>query len=268
MTTGRKSASAASQPAFTLIELLATVVIIAIVLGLCTQLLNTAQVALGWSEKRLSADGEGRRLLGLMERDFRAMILHPQAELDFRANQGNDSLAFLAMRPGFDAAGVVTNRQASWTEYGKIGSAGQLGRGSTGFDFTGTETLPWGRKPTAVPNPQMLAFSKAIVRWEFECLILDGSQLIRSQQLPADRNKLLGWVVTIAATDENSLRPLGADAIRRIADVLPDASSSEDTAAVWQQRLRQDGAGDKRLAQVLSSLRIYQQTLLTSADDF
>jgi len=50
--------------------------------------------------------------------------------------------------------------------------------------------------------------------------------------------------------------------------VLSDASNSQDTAAVWQQRLRQDGAGDKRLAQALSSLRIYQQTLLTSADDF
>jgi prepilin-type N-terminal cleavage/methylation domain-containing protein len=256
---------------FTLIELMVAMAILAVVLLLSSEVTTSTRNSIRWSEKRLTADAEARRVFALLDRDLGALVVRPDAPLEFKAQTGNDQLVFLAARTGFDPAGGAAARELSWIEYAPQ-SDGLSWRGCLGFGFGDDDIGKWSRDgtaaPPAIPAANRQVVSNAVVRMEIELLVRDGSTVKRTQaaadvqQVQAEPDLLEGVVVTVAAVEPRSLRTLGDQGAGGIAGMLDDAGGGDDLLATWNRKLEQEAGNASPEAAVARATRVYQQTYL------
>jgi len=93
-----------SRPkAFSLVEVLVAMAVVALLLGILAQMIGSASDLTTSGQKRMDAEGAGRQALGILANDMTKMVRRPQADLDvvFAKRQGNDRLFFYAEAPGF-----------------------------------------------------------------------------------------------------------------------------------------------------------------------
>jgi hypothetical protein len=104
---GNRVTAQQRHTAFTLAELLVTVGVLALLVLLFTQLLNSAASITTLGHKRMDADSQARQLLDRMAIDFAQLV--KRSDLDFfakgttagRAMAGNDQIAFYSAVPGY-----------------------------------------------------------------------------------------------------------------------------------------------------------------------
>ncbi len=85
---------------FTLVEMLVAMAVLALIVVLVLQMVNSPADTTTGSRKRIDADAEARGVLDRMGRDFAGMLNRPDADVLFQKNPANDVIYFMSEAPG------------------------------------------------------------------------------------------------------------------------------------------------------------------------
>ena len=134
--------------AFTLIEVLASMVVLTLLVTAMAQLLNSATSTSTGVGKRIDADSQARLVLDRMADDFSGMAKRPDIDFYFHHQAGNDALYFFSSATGYypavdpNGTGVATENPFSLAGYrvsdqvsgGSRYELERLGRGMHWYD--------------------------------------------------------------------------------------------------------------------------------------
>lgn len=256
---------------FTLIELMVTMAILSIILGMALQVTESARNSIRISESKSIGDAIARKAMDQFKRDISQILTRPDARIEFKSQPGNDKLAFLAKTRGLTSSADVGERGVSLVTYELIDDATQgklLQRGSRGhqFDDAAADALaldPDKPFPTIATN-NLQSISRGVIRMEMEYLISGATGVTREIVAPLVSENLKGIVVTIATLDDRGRRVIRPDRIAALSANFTDAKTSENTLEAWT-RIRDElaSAGGQALPkEALQSIRCYQRTFL------
>ena len=170
--------------AFTLAELLVSVGVLALLVFLGAQLLNSAATVTTLGQKQMDADSEARQLLDRMAIDFAQMVKRFDVDYYVKSNAsvssglrrvlqlGNDQIAFYSAVPGYypatgaqSSVSLVAYRVNSDSTSSSYNKMERLGKGLVWNAVSTTDTpvvfmpipvaspLPAGELPSPTPNP-------------------------------------------------------------------------------------------------------------------
>src|SRR6266404_2539978 len=98
---------------FTLVELLVSVGVLAVLVFLATQLINSMAAITTLGHKQMDADSQARQVLDRMAVDFAQMIKRSDVTFYFKggtgvSQTGNDQIAFYTATPGYYSTATST----------------------------------------------------------------------------------------------------------------------------------------------------------------
>ncbi len=143
--------------AFTLIEVLVSMVVLAILIVLITSLFDGAQRTSGQSLRQMSADTQARLVFDRMGDDFNRMLKRKDVDYVFtKVTSGNDGMFFFSQSPGSvdDVDPAATHTMTSLVGY-RVNSSFQLERMGKLLNWDGTatgNTVPGGPVFLTFPN--------------------------------------------------------------------------------------------------------------------
>lgn len=214
--------------AFTLLEMLVAVAVLALLVVLVAQVLDVVTISVSRSEKKSTAEIEARSLFSRMGADLRQAVL--RRDLDFSAfkhdgfrapaefgganfaanlQPGNDRLAFYAQTPGATAGSLAGTKRSSFSVVGySLGledGVPHLQRAALGLAWepeAGVGSLVYlpGTLDTAFPN---LFSDPALARTAAEDVFrLEISYLLRSRPAGGNPFAITPWSGSLAADDQ------------------------------------------------------------------
>jgi hypothetical protein len=290
------SQSRGYRAAFTLAELLVTVSVLALLVLLFTQLLNSAATITTLGHKQMDADSQARQLLDRMAIDFAQMVKRNDVDLFAKgtaapnsvggAMAGNDRIAFYSTVPGYypstgsqSPVSLVAYRINSLSGATAFNKMERLGKGLV-WNAVSTTDIPvvflpltigpsvtsvTGTWPAAVsstvPHTAYEVIGPQVFRFEYCYLLTDGSRSI----LPGNISGMAAIVADIAVIDPKS-RVLVTDAqLARLngADGLPPVlvdyagMTPGQLLAQWRAALDANTIGLSRPA--ISGIRLYER---------
>ena len=146
----------ASEPAFTVLELLVSIALMALLLLVVAHIMNNARTVATSSRRHIDADAEARMVFDRMARDFARMVKRSDVDYLVTKQAGSDSVFFYSEAPGFSSATGASQNGVSLVGY-RINSSFQLerlGKGLT-WDGTGADSmvfLTFANQTTAPPS--------------------------------------------------------------------------------------------------------------------
>lgn len=250
---------------FTLIELLVTISLLSVVLLLATQVVQSARSSIRSSESRSNADAIARRVFSQIDQDLSAIVIRPDARIEFETRSGDDRIAFLTTRRGLSANGVG-ERGVSLVSYLHDGK--DLLRGSRGHQFDDAAANALNLEPytafPAIPSGDQQSLSGQILRFEVEYLIKGTNTVTIETTAPKTSENLRGIIISLVALDPLGLRALDDARRRTLAAEFADAPSGGGTLGRWNDRRDQlSRSGVPGIPRdVVQSIRCYQRTFL------
>ena len=223
-----------SDAAFTLAELLVSTSVLALLVFLATQLINSAITVTILGNKRMDADSEGRQVLDRMAIDFAQMV--KRTDVDYYVKFGtqqqhqNDQIAFYSAVPGYypstgaqSPVSLVAYRVNSSQTSASYNKMERLGKGLVWNGVSTTDTpvvfLPflisntWPYATNQLPDPGSPSAYEVIgpdvFRFEYYYLLTNGA-LSDAPCLNAGNCTLNAWhdvaaiVVDLAVIDTRS----------------------------------------------------------------
>lgn len=255
---------------FTLIELLVAAVVFLILAILIAQLISSATLITGLSNKKQSADAQARTILARMALDFGKMLKRSDVDYELTKQPGNDRMAFLAEVAGYypptaspSPLSVVAYRLTS-TNSGFEGFQ-RYGKGLSWLTDASGEAAPVFHQKIATFSPEAVSsgasdefeeIGPGVIRFETIYLLKNG----KLSETPWDANAGHGTVdglkdvaaigVVLAVIDPTLIGRLTPDEIRALAAKLADFSSASmpamgDLERSWQQTADADGVTRK-----------------------
>lgn len=256
---------------FTLIELIVSMAVLAIMLTMVLQITNSARNAVKLTESKSNNDAIARRAFDRISRDLAQIVIRDDARIEFKPNPGNDQISFLTRTKGFTAGGGAGDRDVSLVSYSILHDptlGKKLLRGSSGNLFADAPaaalkldaSLPF---PAVSPdNLQLL--SNNVIRFEVEYLIQGGSGVTQEITAPATSQNLRGLVITLVTLDDWGRRAIKPDRLESLAANFTDAATGKHTLKTWS--LKRDELAKSGIAglpkDALQSIRCYQRTFL------
>lgn len=143
---------------FSLVELLVSLAVLAVLLVLISQILGSATALTGSRNQCMDADAEARAVFGRMAVDFAQMIRRPDVDYFLKSaasdasgsnpQTGNDRLAFYSQVPGYSSASATMQSPVSvvaWriNEGSAGGSQNQLERMGCGLEWSGAASVAY-----------------------------------------------------------------------------------------------------------------------------
>jgi prepilin-type N-terminal cleavage/methylation domain-containing protein len=256
---------------FTLVELLVTMAILSIILGMAMQVTESARVSIRVSEAKSINDGIARKAFNQISRDISQMVVREDARIEFKSESGNDKMAFLTNARGLTSGPEVGERVVSLVTY-ELADDSTVGkkllRGSRGhqFDDSASDALkldPDQNFPAINPD-NLQAISNNIIRLEVEYLVEGAGTITREVIAPLTSENLKGLIITLVTLDDRGRRAVRPERVDTLAAKFPDASVSENTLDAWSN-IRDSLANQKPPAfskDALQSIRCYQRTFL------
>jgi prepilin-type N-terminal cleavage/methylation domain-containing protein len=277
--------------AFTLVELMLTTAILAILVLFVTSLVNSAATITTLGNKRMDADTQARQLLDRMAVDFAQMVKRDDVDLFAKgtvaprsaggAMAGNDQIAFYSAVPGYypstgsqspvSLVGYRINAIAGTTAFNKMERLG------TGLVWNGVSSdtpvvfLPLtisGNWPAATssttsdPSARYELIGAEVFRFEYSYVLTDGTRTITP---PASISGIAAIVVDIAMIDPKSKVLLTNPQITTLAGQLDEYSAGMTPGqllALWQSKLDANPSGLPRPA--VSAIRLYERQFYLS----
>ncbi len=291
MTVGfhKSPAPAKGTRAFTIVELLVSMVVLGIIVVLCAQLLTEATSTTTKRQNRMDTVAQAQLVLDRLAFDFQAMPLRGDFDYSFTKLVGNDELAFYSAGEGLQAAGGVP-RGLSVIGY-RVRPHGEkplleLERGARQLDWSGGQEVahstisPAGLRQQRLSAPNSLPavsttgtnhfeiFADQVFRFEF-CFKTKGDPNATPPlpgewvaTPPASIDEIAGVTVGIAVLDRKS-RALVADDTSLVA-AFPDAVDGQDILSLWRPILNDSGLA--RTADIpppaAQAIRVYQKSFL------
>jgi hypothetical protein len=284
------SQSRGYRAAFTLAELLVTVSVLALLVLLFTQLLNSAATITTLGHKQMDADSQARQLLDRMAIDFAQMV--KRNDVDFFAKgtaapktvggamPGNDRIAFYSTVPGYyppsgsqSPVSVVAYRINSLSGATAFNKMERLAIGLVWNAVSPTDapvvflpltigpslTSVTGTWPAAVsstvPDTAYEVIGPQVFRFEYCYLLTDGSRSI----LPGNISGMAAIVADIAVIDPKSKALLTDAQVTTLAAGLSDYTAGMvpgQLRANWQTYL--DGITSLPRP-AISGIRLYER---------
>jgi prepilin-type N-terminal cleavage/methylation domain-containing protein len=256
---------------FTLIELMVTMAILTIILGMALQVTESARLSIRVSEAKSINDGIARKAFDQISRDISQMVVRRDARIEFKSEKGNDKLAFLTNARGLTAGADIGERVVSLVTY-ELADDTTLGkklvRGSLGHQFDDTPSDALSLDPSrifpTIPADNLQAISNNIIRMEAEYLVEGASTITREVIAPLTNEKLKGVIVTLVTLDDRGRRAIRPDRVETLSGEFTDATVTTNTLDAWS-KIRDDLAKSKSSAfpkDALQSIRCYQRTFL------
>ena len=256
---------------FTLIELMATMVILTIILIMAVQVTESARLATRLAESKSSNDAIARRTFERIQRDLAQMIVREDARIEFKSKTGNDEFAFLTRTRSFTDAGAEGERDVSLVSYSlrhdaaageKLlrGSCGHLFGEAAGHALKLDASLPF----PAISTDNLQTLTTHVIRLEIEYLIQGDTGVTMETTAPATSDHLRGLVITLATLDDRGRRAIKPDRLEDLVAGFPDAVRGGNTLKIWSQKrdnLAQSGIPGLP-KDVFQSIRCYQRTFL------
>jgi len=276
-----------SNHGFTLVELLVSMVVLAVLVLFVSMIVNSAATITTLGNKHIDADSQARQLLDRMAVDFAQMV--KRDDLDFFAKGTvapkslggamtvNDQIAFYSGVGGYYPATSTSSQHSpiSLVAY-RINSQNRLERMGKGLVWNGATTdtpiifMPltiaatWAAATNATTDADYEEIGPHVFRFEY-CYVLTGGT--RSITPPVSVSGIAAIVVDIATTDPRSKALLDNskqvappnDNITKLAGRLVDYTSGTGPGqllAQWQSVL--DGTTDMPRP-AISGIRLYER---------
>lgn len=257
---------------FTLMELMVTMAILTIILGMALQVTNSTRNSIRISEGKSVNDSYARKAFAQIGRDFSQIIARDDVRVELTSRSGNDKLAFLCNTRGLDASGAIGDRLVSLVTYELEQDPREgvvLRRGSNGHRFSDPATQSLNLNPavqfSSVPTPNVQTLSRNVIRFEVEYLVQGTNGVTRENTFTGNSiSNLKGVVITLATLDDRGRRSVGPSRIETLAGRFPDSASGRNTAEAWN-RIRDDLARNGAAGlpkDALQSIRCYERTFL------
>lgn len=253
------------RPGFTVIELLVAAVVFLILGVIIVQLLSSATMLTGMSNKKQEADGQARLVFGRMGLDFARMLKRADVEYFLQKETGNDRLAFLSEVAGYYPS-AATPGSVSVVAYRLVDAGGEfrgLERLSQGLswqeDATGESAVVFHRDigdlvPAAVATDANDAYEvvgPGVIRFEYFYVLKNGTLSANPWDAAVGHTEEAGLrdvaalCVVLAVVDPAGFVRVTPAEIRRLAGKLPDfnpasMSTLGDLEKQWQGVLDAD----------------------------
>ena len=166
----RNAGRSTPSGAFTLVELLVSMTVLVLLIGMIAQMINGVSSVVGRGQAHIDTDGQARTLLDRMAIDFGAMVKRPDVDYYLKGRPvdlkqpGNDQIAFYSEVPGYFSSSTASTAQssASLIAYRVNSSTMYLERLSKGLAWNGASagtdyTMSFLPVPLASPLPSPLA---------------------------------------------------------------------------------------------------------------
>jgi len=272
---------------FTLVELLVSIAVLALLVVLFASLFNSAATITTLGNKLMDADSQARQVLDRMAVDFAQMV--KRSDIDYFAKgttapnsvggtlAGNDQIAFYSAVPGYyPSTGVQSpvslvayriNSQSGTAAFNKLE---RLGKGLVWNGVSTTDTpivfLPltisgsWPYATNANPDPSSPSayetFGPQIFRFEYSYLLTNGNLSITP---PANISGIAAFIVDIGTIDPKSKVLLTNTQIASLAGQLSDYAANMFPGQLrnnWQNTLN---ANTTLPRPALSGIRVYER---------
>jgi len=236
--------------AFTLIEMLVAMAVLALLALFITQLIDVSSIHMSASSRKLDGLAGARFALDRLGSDLAAMVQRSDVGQNFQKQAGNDTLAFYSEVDAYSGtrrlAAVAYRIQETNTDHPY-----QLERGVLERD--------WGDNfPTAAPSVNALDYdvlAEGVLRMEFGYLTKKG-QLVSNQTILNSKD-VSAVVVAVAVLDSGSRKMLTDTQIKALATALSDplTPGSNDLISGWESALASSGLAP----QAVQNVRFFQR---------
>jgi prepilin-type N-terminal cleavage/methylation domain-containing protein len=263
---------------FTLVEMLVSITVLALIVLLVSRLFNSASAVTASGNKRMDSDGQVRPLLDRIAIDFAQMVKRSDVDYYLKSSSnsqtGNDQIAFYGAVPGYNTA---TASPVSLVAY-RINARNQAERMAKGLIWNGDSSpgipivfLPltiaatWTAATNNATDPDYELIAANVFRFEYYYVLKNGTasdtpwDSSAGHTAPNGMQDVNSISVAMAAIDPKS-RVLLSDAqvITLIGGMNDFASSMApgELASQWQTSL-DDTTNMPRPA--IAGIRIYQR---------
>jgi prepilin-type N-terminal cleavage/methylation domain-containing protein len=264
---GRRFQRPHSARAFSLVELMAAVTVLAILSGMVFQIISSSSKATKGSMNKLDSLEQARLVLDRLGLDLAAAVRRKDLPFEYDKNaagDSNDELRFYAHTLAYGAP----ERRVSALSYvvqpaaGSLGGRKQLQRAGFGMDWSGVASPGFsGSFPTPAPTGYQTLGSD-IFRFEI-CFFRKNTAaglagLVSTP--PSDLSDISALLIGVAVVDAEASKILDAGDINSLVNALkdpPDGVSPEEQWTADLQNLIQSSSLPKR---ALQGIRIFQRT--------
>jgi prepilin-type N-terminal cleavage/methylation domain-containing protein len=282
----RQAGKRLNAAAFTLVELLVAMAVLALLIGIVAQVVLLTSQAIAINSKKLDAAGQARFFFDRLASDLAARPIRTDlGGTVFNKVAGNDDFQFYSQVPAYGA--TTATRQISLVSYRVAASTTpsatpiQLQRGVLGTSWTANAAnMVYFVPPTpltgspAIPNLNSATYDSdydiladGAFRMEF-CYLLNTGKLVSTATAPY--SNVSGIVVAIAVLDAQSRKLLGdpassagmnaqISAMSNLSNTLHDSQDGNDPLSVWTADFTSSfGSGYPKPA--IQNIRFYQRT--------
>jgi prepilin-type N-terminal cleavage/methylation domain-containing protein len=188
---------AASGRAFTLVEILVSLAVLSIIVGMMGTMLSTMGVLWHDAQKRVNNFSKARAMLDMMTHDLQAGVYRS----DLSAFS-NSAITFYTQRPGVSTSGAVA-RDVSIVGYDLNNSV--LQRSSQVIYWTDSPTsyLVFGQPPPAIPATTPQDAASGVI--DFKLLFLHKDGTLTSTYTTSPANPVRAIAITLAVVDDQTL---------------------------------------------------------------
>lgn len=277
-----------TKRAFTLIEMLVSIVVLMVLLVLITQLFNTAVAITTAGNKHMDADSQARQVFDRMAIDFAQMAKRGDVDYYFEKNavDKNDQMAFYSESTGYYPGTAADNEKGSISLIGYRVRNNKLERLSKALVWNGAGSamkyLPqtissvWPNVIRDRTDGDYQVISDQVFRMEIGFLVKDvasganGAMPFLSDQpyvTPLSATNLNGLqdvmaiVVTLGVLDTRSQKIVDAATLTAagagLQDAMLNAPNAEPPAKSWKQTIEAGSLGIPKIA--ASQVRVYQR---------
>ncbi len=250
---------------FSILELLVAMAVMAMLVLMVAQLVQSGTAVIAGSRKNLDADAQAREVFSRFALDLAQMVKRPDVDAVFSTNAGNKKAFFFSEAPGF-ASSTTNLGTLSLVGY-RVGTNAGLERLGKGLPWSGAggvtfltytnssssnalpgSTIPGAWESVVGPAPDYNGtdtdyhlLAPGVFRFDYCFLKKDGSYSLTRDPSGGFRD-VAAVVVSLAVLDGDSKKI--ATGTNNLAGALPDPTSSHLAANVLPAELWQNAVND------------------------
>jgi prepilin-type N-terminal cleavage/methylation domain-containing protein len=225
--------------AFTLVEMLTAIAVLAIVVLITASIMNSASSIVSRSDRSLNANNEARMVFDRMAMDFAAMVKRNDVYFQFSKQNGNDPFSFYSETPGFFSSGSTAPTESnlslvSYQVMPQTNGSYQLERLGQGCLWSDISFTP-GTTP-AITAGDFHVLGSSVFRMETAFLVSQGNNtfaITGTAPLPGAQafQNFSAVIVAIGVLDSDSEQLVGAGSYASLIAALPDFSGTQTIPA-------------------------------------
>ncbi|MDX2082012.1 MAG: prepilin-type N-terminal cleavage/methylation domain-containing protein [Terrimicrobiaceae bacterium] len=268
-----------ARSAFTIIELLVSLAVLAIIGVLVAQITSDTAQSTAGSQKRSETASQARMIFDRLSLDLGRMVRRPDIDYLFAKAPGNDALAFYAEATGYSANNSPTRRLSVVGYRMSTDVPFALERGARGLDWTEMAFTPVinGAQQQQLVGTNSLPSLNDASNWEVlgdyvlrtEFMYRTRGQALPTVTPPARIADLEALVLGVALIDRRTAARLSPANLEALASRFPDGEEGRTISDVWAPVVRDP----QQLAQqagvpvsAASAVRVYQRVFRLGAD--